>query len=306
MSVFKKLFRRKQEAQPEASLDIPTLPIPREETAAAETALPEIEPALISPSFVFGCCQSVGKSREHNEDALFTLTSNLSTDQTYIPIGLYVVADGMGGHQQGEVASGIAVRVLGSQVFSKIFTSLLNPDPAPPQEAIQEIMQSGVQEAHQAILKYAPGSGTTLTGVLLLNDQMTIVHVGDSRAYSVAPDGKLTALTRDHSLVMRMIELGHLSTEEAAVHPQRNVLYRALGQGEPFLPDIGTFPIPKSGHLLICSDGLWGVVPETQLAEIILQEADPQTACEKMVTAANQAGGPDNITVILIRLPDRD
>ena len=114
----------------------------------------------------------------------------------------------------------------------------------------------------------------------------------------------MNVLTRNHSLVMRMIELGQLTEEEAAVHPQRNVLYRALGQGEPFLPDVTTFPIPKSHYFLICSDGLWGVVPEEEISQIILSAPNPQVACQLLVNAANDHGGPDNITAILVQLPE--
>ena len=133
---------------------------------------------------------------------------------------------------------------------------------------------------------------------------MTIAHVGDSRAYTVSEDGQVEVLTRDHSLVQRLVELGQITDEEAAVHPQKNVLYRALGQGEPFSPDIRTIPTPQHGYLLICSDGLWGVVPEEQIIKIILESENPQDACSALVAAANEAGGPDNITAILVHLPD--
>jgi protein phosphatase len=132
---------------------------------------------------------------------------------------------------------------------------------------------------------------------------MIIAHVGDSRAYSIDSQGKIEALTRDHSLVKRLVELGQISREEAAIHPQRNVLYRALGQGEPFDPDIKRMQIPENGYLLICSDGLWGVVPEEEIAKVIITSATPDLACQALIDAANAAGGPDNITAILIQLP---
>jgi serine/threonine protein phosphatase PrpC len=142
-----------------------------------------------------------------------------------------------------------------------------------------------------------------LTTALIVGNQLLIAHVGDSRAYVIYPDGRLQTITRDHSLVKRLEELGQITSSEAASHPQRNVLYRALGQGEPFEPDVTNFPLPLDSYLLLCSDGLWGVVPEKELLEIILSGASPQQACQAMVEAANQAGGPDNISVILIRTP---
>jgi len=294
-----KLFGR----SPKSALqEIPTIPTPKVDSEKEPAS--ELPPPKELPQFVVGFSQSVGKQREHNEDSLFTLTTNLASDRTFIPFGLYIVADGMGGHKHGEIASGLAVRSISSHVIRKVFHSLLSIKPAPPDESIQEIIQESVQEAHRAIAKYAPGGGTTLTATLILDDQMTIFHVGDSRAYTIAPDGKIQALTRDHSLVMRMIELGQLTTEEAAIHPQRNVLYRALGQGDPITPDTFTLPVPKSSQLLLCSDGLWGVVPESEISSLIASAPNPQAACQKLVEAANDAGGPDNITAILVRLPD--
>jgi protein phosphatase len=127
--------------------------------------------------------------------------------------------------------------------------------------------------------------------------------VGDSRAYLVGKNGGMEALTRDHSLVKRLVELGQITTDEAAVHPQRNVLYRALGQGEPFDPDVSSIRMPEAGYLLLCSDGLWGVVPEETMHRIIMNSPGMDQACRMLVEAANAAGGPDNISAILIRLP---
>lgn len=296
--IFQKLFGSKKPA----TREIPTVPIPKPQAEEGKEVSPE-KVKLDLPQVAVGCCQSIGCQRDHNEDALFALTTVLSSDQTFLPLGLYIVADGMGGHKHGEIASGLAVRTISSQVTRKLFSSLLSPKPIPPSESIQEIMQDSVQEAHRVIMKNAPGSGTTVTAMLILDRQATIAHVGDSRAYSMSAEGGMNVLTRDHSLVMRMIELGQLTAEEAAVHPQRNVLYRALGQGELFVPDISTFPLPDSGYLLICSDGLWGVVPEEELERIITSTPDPQIACQLLVNAANEAGGPDNITAVLVRLP---
>ena len=165
-------------------------------------------------------------------------------------------------------------------------------------------MSEGILDAHRIILKEVQGGGTTVSAALLRGEQMTIAHVGDSRAYTISADGGIQVLTRDHSLVRRLIELGQITEEEASDHPQRNVLYRALGQGEPFEPDVSTYPITPGGYLLICSDGLWGVVSDEVLASITLNAVDPQDACQQMVDAANKAGGPDNISVILVRFPE--
>jgi serine/threonine protein phosphatase PrpC len=294
----KEFFQRLFGQKPVVSTEIPTRPIPPEEYHVG------LEKNHHEPlQLIVGCGQSIGRQREHNEDALFTLSTTLSSQQNNIPFGLYIVADGMGGHQYGEVASEIAVRNMASHVIQKLYIPLLNPIPTSPDESLQEIMQTGVQDAHQAITKQVPGGGTTLTAVLILGDQMTIAHVGDSRAYHVGNNGLIEPLTRDHSLVSRLVELGQITIDEAAIHPQRNVLYRALGQGEPFDPDVKTTQMPDSGYLFLCSDGLWGVVPDEQIHHLIMQACNPEDACQDLVDAANHAGGPDNITAILVRLP---
>lgn len=294
---FHKLFNRTQSLKSEQ----PTSPLPQN-SMLTEPKGADIH--LEPPQFTVACSQSVGKQREHNEDALFTLTTSLASDTTHLPFGLYLVADGMGGHLHGEKASGIAVRCMASYILRKLYLYLLNPKPVSLSASIQEIMRDGVQDTHRAIIKEAPGGGTTLTALLILGEQMTIAHIGDTRAYIVSKDGKLQSLTRDHSLVNRLVELGQITLEEAAVHPQRNVLYLALGQSEMVEPEISTIPVPKSGYLFLCSDGLWGVVPEKEISELISNSANPQIACQELINAANAAGGPDNITAILIRVPD--
>ncbi len=298
---FQKIFGQ---SQPKKSSEIPTEPIEYDKPRHQEVALRPKKYPMDPPQLIVGCAQSVGMQRDHNEDSLFTLTTTLSSDDTNMPFGLYIVADGMGGHQHGELASAAAVRVLGTHTIGELYAPLFSPTPTPPSASIQEIMDDGVQAAHRQILRDVQGGGTTLTAVLIRGEQMTIAHVGDSRAYAVSEDGHMEVLTRDHSLVQRLVELGQITDEEAAVHPQKNVLYRALGQGEPFTPDISTLPTPIGGYLLICSDGLWGVVSEDQISKIILESANPQEACSALVAAANEAGGPDNITAILVHLPD--
>jgi len=181
--------------------------------------------------------QSVGKQREHNEDILLAITSTISGSVDSIPFGLYIVADGMGGHQFGEVASNAAVRIMGGNIIKKFFPYLFNLPTEALQDSLQEMMETSIMEAHQYVQREAPGSGTTVTAALILGQQVTIAHVGDSRAYSVYPDGRIEPITRDHSLVKRLEELGHLSKDEAVNFPHRNVLIRALGQGESLEAD---------------------------------------------------------------------
>lgn len=246
--------------------------------------------------------QSVGKQRELNEDSLLAITSTLAGNSGNIPFGLYVVADGMGGHQFGEVASNAGIRTVAGYVMRKFHPYLFNLKPEPLDESLQEIMSAAVAEANKVIQREAPGSGTTFTAALVLGQQMTIAHVGDSRAYVIYNDGRIETITRDHSLVKRLEELGHITPEEAANYPHRNVLYRALGQGEVLEPDIFTVPFPSNGCMMMCSDGLWGVVAEQDIIRMVREAPNLPRACQSLVSAANAAGGPDNISVILAQM----
>jgi serine/threonine protein phosphatase PrpC len=246
--------------------------------------------------------QSVGKQRELNEDSLLAMTTTLAGNSGNLPFGIYIVADGMGGHQYGEVASNAAIRVVAGHIIRKFQSYLFNIKPVPPDESLQEIMQTAVREAQKTIQSEAPSSGTTLTAALVLGQQVTIAHVGDSRAYHIYPDGRGEVITRDHSLVKRLEELGHISPAEAENYPHRNVLYRALGQGEILEADIFTVSFPQSGYLMLCSDGLWGVVADQDISKIIREAPTLQRACQNLVEAANAAGGPDNISVIIVQM----
>jgi serine/threonine protein phosphatase PrpC len=246
--------------------------------------------------------QSVGKQRELNEDSLLAVTTTLAGNSGGLPFGLYIVADGMGGHQYGEVASNVAIRIVGGHIMRKFQPYLFGIKPSSPDESLQEIMQAAVKDAQKTIQSEAPSSGTTLTAALVLGQQVTIAHVGDSRAYNVHPDGRVEVITRDHSLVKRLEELGHISEDEAENYPHRNVLYRALGQGEILEPDIFTVAFPQTGYLMLCSDGLWGVVADQDIYRIIKESPNLQRACQNLVEAANTAGGPDNISVIVAQM----
>lgn len=246
--------------------------------------------------------QSVGKQRELNEDSLLAMTATMAGNSGNLPFGLYIVADGMGGHQFGEVASNAAIRTVAGYVLRKFHPYLFQVKTDTLDESFQEIMQAAVSEAQRSIQREAPGSGTTLTAALVVGQQITVAHVGDSRAYFVYPDGRIEPITRDHSLVQRLQELGHITQEEAENYPHRNVLYRALGQGEILEPDIFNIGFPQPGTLVLCSDGLWGVVAEQDLIRAINEAPNLQRACQNLVTAANIAGGPDNISVVLVQL----
>ena len=300
---FRWLFGNSKEQQQQPEVQPPdmmnTAPLSEQQlTAIVNSQNPRFELQQLLAS----CGQSVGKQRELNEDSVLAITSTMAGNSNNLPFGLYIVADGMGGHQFGEVASNAAIRSVAGYVLRKFHPYLFQVKADTLEESFQEIMQAAVGEAQRAIQKEAPGSGTTLTAALVVGQQVTVAHVGDSRGYFVYPDGRIEPITRDHSLVKRLEELGHITSEEAANYPHRNVLYRALGQGEILDPDIFTLGFPQPGYLMLCSDGLWGVVTEQDLVRAINEAPNLQRACQNLVNAANTAGGPDNISVVLVQL----
>lgn len=254
------------------------------------------------PHIAYGSAQSVGVERDHNEDALFVLIGNSSGHEAPPDFGLFVVADGMGGHRSGEVASAISVNTVARRLTQETVLRLFEPNGRDHLPALQELLQTALEEANQSVVHTVPGGGTTLTAAVLLGEQLTVGHVGDSRAYIIT-ENSTEVITRDHSLVERLRELGQLTQAEAAEHPQRNVLYRAIGQGENLEVDVFTQPIPHGGYVLLCSDGLWGEVTDSEISRIVLDHDDPQLACEELIRAANAAGGPDNITAVLVYFP---
>ena len=246
--------------------------------------------------------QSVGKQRELNEDSVLAVTTTMAGNSGNLPFGLYIVADGMGGHQFGEVASNAAIRTVAGMILKKFHPFLFDFKAEPMEETFQEIMLAAVNEAQRVVQLEAPGSGTTLTAALVVGQQITFAHVGDSRASFIYPDGRIENITRDHSLVQRLQELGHITPEEAENYPHRNVLYKALGQGDLLEPEIFTIAFPQPGTLIMSSDGMWGVVAEQDIIHAVNESPNLQRACQNLVSAANTAGGPDNISVVLAQL----
>jgi len=224
-----------------------------------------------------------GRQRRENEDS------------AYVAAPMFVVADGMGGAQAGEVASRIAIETFQQGL----------PDSGPPEARLAEL----VRDANHRIYDRSraehgrEGMGTTLTAAYLDDGQLAIAHVGDSRAYLLR-DGELTRLTQDHSLVDELVRQGKLTEEQAAEHPQRSIITRALGPEPEVEVDTWTYPVRAGDTLLLCSDGLTSMVPEERMAEIIRSAATLEEAGDRLIDEANEAGGRDNITVILWRIEE--
>lgn len=246
-------------------------------------------------------CQSTGKERAHNEDTLFTLHTFLGGLEAPVAFGIFLVADGMGGHQSGELASNLAAQGISQYLMRHVYQAGLFERKSFSPADLERHLRNAVEEAQALVLRRVPGGGTTLTLALVMGDDVYSAHVGDSRLYLVGADDTLNLKTRDHSLVKRLVDLGEISESEAGHHPHRNVLYRALGQSDPFEPDIDAFTMGTGERLLICSDGLWGAVDQHAILNILNDgREDLDAKAMALVQAANEAGGPDNISVILV------
>jgi PPM family protein phosphatase len=258
------------------------------------------KPGISALPYRVATCQSTGMERAHNEDTLFTFSTFLDGLDDGHYLGIFLVADGMGGHQSGEIASHLAARGASQYLLENLIQDLMfAPEDIKP-AAIRKKMHTSVEKAQQLIRQRVPGGGTTLTLALVLDDHVYSAHVGDSRLYLVSKDGNLHVKTKDHSLVKRLVDLGEITEAEAAEHPQRNVLYRALGQSDDLLADVDDFVIRPKEKLVLCSDGLWGVIPQEELNALLSTDATLNGIAEALVAAANEAGGPDNVSVVLV------
>jgi serine/threonine protein phosphatase PrpC len=245
-----------------------------------------------------GLASDPGRIRDRNEDTSLALQFMLAQQgQPPLPVGLFIIADGMGGHSQGEQASALAARLVARHIISRVYLPFLDEDEGMAERApINEVLEASMQIAHQALRHRLPKAGTTMTIALALGDGVYIAHVGDSRAY-LGERGRLRLLTRDHSMAARLLEMGRTTSDEAAL--QRNILYKALGQGAQIEPDILYHDLASGQYLLLCCDGLWDKVPDEEMLSIIETSPAPGLACRKLVTRANENGGEDNISVIL-------
>jgi serine/threonine protein phosphatase PrpC len=224
-----------------------------------------------------------GRQRRDNEDS------------AYARAPVFVVADGMGGAQAGEVASRIAI-----EAFEQAL-----PDGGSPEERLADRTReanSRIYDLSRTEHEHA-GMGTTLTAAYLDDSELAIAHVGDSRAY-LFRDGQLKLLTQDHSLVAELVQRGKLTEEQAAEHPQRSIITRALGPEPTVAVDTLTYPVRAGDVLLLCSDGLTSMISDEQVATILASADGVGSAAQALIDAANAAGGRDNITVVLVRLEE--
>lgn len=290
--------------------------------ADLRTALTNLNLPVVLQS---GHFTDVGLVRELNEDSVLTLTLTQYYESIQTQVGLYIVSDGMGGEAAGEVASRITVRAIAEWVTDKLISASLKSTKAekivaPTQTgglrlaigddnemATTEMLRMAVINANREVMEYARanpherGLGATVTVAMVVGDLLTVAHVGDSRCYLLSGD-RLEQLTEDHSLVQRMIKTGSLSRAEARIHPYRNVIYRSIGSDDQVEIDIIRHKLTGGDVILLCSDGLNGMLSDDQIRDILMVNPDPTLAAKELVIAANAAGGEDNVSVTVARI----
>jgi len=236
---------------------------------------------------IISSATSVGKIRTLNEDAFFVSTPS-STDSV-----LAIVADGMGGHNAGEIASAEAVNI--------IKNSVLHTESDAKEVLIESINRANTELYNMSCEKESlHGMGTTITACLIEQSKVTVAQVGDSRLYLVR-NGRINQITKDHSLVEMLIDSGTITKEDAKHHPQKNVITRAIGTDSSVEADIYEFLAEADDIILLCSDGLVNMVEDEKILSLITGCEDFENLADKLVTEAENAGGNDNITVILIK-----
>jgi len=238
-----------------------------------------------------------GLLRDINEDSILCTCFELKTHSDVISASLFAVADGMGGHNAGEIASDLAIKALHAACISGLHAQY----PAPP----LSILAAAFVEANRSVFNSAAdrglqGMGTTMTAALVSNEDLYVAHIGDTRCY-IINTWETIQVTKDHSFVQQLVDTGTITQEEARNHPRRNEITRVLGYSGEIIPDLHQVKLYAGDNILLCSDGLCGVLTTNEIAETVLGSPSPNQACIDLTAKANLAGGPDNISAIVVK-----
>jgi len=255
-----------------------------------------------------GYKSDVGMKRELDEDSIVIVRSDTVYESKRTRSALLVLADGMGGHNAGEVASCLAAQRVAEEMIRAM---LKTPQRKLSDEVIAALFGESINQANREIMMYAEKNpqykdmGTTITAALIQGAQVYIGHVGDSRAY-IINDREVRQLTKDHSLVQEMVDSGKITGEEAKNHPQKNIVTRTVGMHNQVDVDITTEPVQVQDFLLLCCDGLTDMLSDEEIHAVVTENDDPQSICDVLVEKANEKGGLDNISVIVVKFDEQE
>ncbi len=267
-----------------------------------ELSRPATSPATFIRSLRqgYGVATHAGQTHEHNEDAVIVF--NFVREPGPVPVGFYLLADGMGGQEAGEIASETINRIVAQHLLERQVIASLTKNLT---ESPEEILRQAIGEANRTVLEMNQGNernmGAVVVMALIINDRAVIANVGDSRAYLVR-GAKLRQITSDHSVVARLVETGAIEPDQVRTHPSRNQVYRSLGEKSTVEIDVHSQLLQAGDRLLLCCDGLWEMLLDEHIQRIVTRATSPQAACDDLIRAANIAGGEDNISVIVIQM----
>jgi serine/threonine protein phosphatase PrpC len=248
-----------------------------------------------------GWNSGIARKQQPNEDSLVVLQGTCTYNDRLVPFGLFVVADGMGGHDFGQEASRIAIQNMMQVILHDIVASDSLND-----TILVDLLVNAVEQANTAICnrcrEWGRDMGTTLTAALIVDIKAYVVNVGDSRTYLYDDASGLTQITRDHSLVANLVMAGDITPDEVYTHPERNKVYRSLGNKEGVEVDWFTRELRRGDTLLLCSDGLWEMVRDPDIRLLLSSLQEPTRISEMLVHAALRGGGADNVSVIVVRV----
>lgn len=291
MSFLKRIFRSKKTPPIE---QVPTAPLdPRSAIGIS---------AIAKTHMLVGAAHSAGRGQSQDDDSFLVLTSGAEGDKGLLDFGLFCVADGFGESERGHIASAIAIRTVAHDLTRDAFLRIFETEPSEEPMLLDELVRKSFEEANRAVLSRGAGGTTALTAALVLGDRMVIGHVGNTRAYTILGE-KVECLTCDPALDRPHDEAGEVIERGGNPMNPHHDLLNALGKTEEIKVDIASYAVLSGSRLLLCSDGLWSVVPDDKIRDVVTGPGSPQTTCEKLIETAKETGAKDSITVVQVIFP---
>ena len=242
-----------------------------------------------------GMLSDIGRKRKIDEDAIMAAKVSANANSESSVCHILAVADGMGGHAKGEEASKIALNAISRTAISRIHDGV----------PLTNLLEEGIKNANSDILEHieknpqSQGMGTTAVCAIVKDDKVHLANIGDSRAYVISAD-EIRRVTKDHSYVQMLIDEGKITEKQAQNHPKKNIITQAIGAGPTAEPDMMQLKLAKDEHLLLCCDGVMAHLSDDDIQNSVIKHADPQEACQSIIDTANERGGTDNISVVLL------